>query len=91
MQIATRIPMNIITYIPQFFCTTGLPITVGLGLAIRDSIVVSLTYIPNYPECGTGCGVKCGEVILRLMFANDAVLMAAAVVNLQCAVLANLH
>ena len=33
--IATRIPMNIITYL-KFFYTTGLPITVGLGLAMRD-------------------------------------------------------
>ena len=32
-----------------------------------------------------GCGVKCGEVILMLMFADDTILIAETVVDIQCA------
>ena len=50
---------------------------------------VALTYIPNWPECGIRCGVKCDPI--RLTFADYTVLMAEMVAELQCAVLVNLH
>ena len=44
---------------------------------------VAVTYIPNWPECGIGCGVKCDP---KVNVSDYTVLMAELVVELQCAV-----